>query len=68
MTSAAVLTPQMQKYLDTWMSLKDDQHYVSLVVKTVKAIFTRTRLETKPMSAYNRLHQWAPSHEKIRGE
>jgi len=58
----------MQKYLDNWMGLGDDQHYIALVLKTCKAIFTRARLETKPMSAYNRLHQWAPQHEKIKGE
>lgn len=56
-----MVSGRMVSYLDKWASLKDD--YVSIVIKTIKAIFTRVRQEKKPVSAYRRLHSAYRPHE-----
>ncbi len=68
MSCSSVLNDQMLRYIDNWCQLKDDQSYTSLILKALKAIYTRSRLERKPESAYRRLHAWAPAHEKVKGE
>lgn len=45
MQCSSVLNEKSLRYLDAWTTLRDDQKYVSLILRTLKAIYTRFRCE-----------------------
>lgn len=68
MNCGEVINPRMLKYLDTWASKGDDEQYSKLVISALKAIYTRSRQEKKPASAYNHLHPWFNQYDKFNQE
>lgn len=53
------LNPQALNYLQNWTLLKDDNHYVSIVIVVLRSIYTFLKNMQPKISTYAEKHYWA---------
>ncbi len=62
---AKILNSTALSYLNNWTKLKDDDHYVNLMMIAMRSIYTFIKNLAPKISRYTESHFWAEKHELV---